>query len=73
MKNANCTSPTTSKFLGLVAGVEKSDHGRPTMNKSDRSSTIGRPLVADYWPTKVDRPLLSMVDHYFLVSYPLFE
>ena len=61
------------KLLGLVAGVEKSDHFRPTMNKSDRSSTIGRPLIADYWPTKVDRPLLSMIDHNFLVSYPLFE
>jgi hypothetical protein len=45
----------TLKFLGLVAGIEKSDHGRPIMNKSDRStsgskmgdqwSTIGRPLV----------------------------
>jgi hypothetical protein len=53
------------KILGLVAGVEKSDHCRPTMNKSDRStlgskmgdqwSTIGRPLVAHYWSTKVDQ------------------
>jgi hypothetical protein len=56
-------------FVGLVAGVGKSDHGRPTMNKNGRStlgskmgdqwSTIGRPLVAHYWSTKVDRPLVD--------------
>ena len=61
-----CFAGEPTNLLGLVVGVGKSDHGRPTMNKSGRStlgskmgdqwSTIGRPLVAHYWSTKVDRP-----------------
>ena len=70
--------------LGLVAGIEKSDHDRPAMNKSDRPtlgskmgdqwSTIGRPKSTDHWSTQVDRPfsillhLTRRVALYHLIS-----
>ena len=38
------------KILGLVAGVGKSDHGRPTMNKSGRS-TLGSKMGDQSRPT----------------------
>jgi hAT family C-terminal dimerisation region len=63
-----------------VAGVEKSDHGRPPMNKSGRStlgskmgdqwSTIGRSLVA-HWSSIIGRP--KSTDHWSTQTLPLLS